>query len=243
MPWDCTTMPMLVGTCALWPISGPQAVVQSPDRLRQPEDSEQQGAKLPVDMQPTMRTVESWRWVVANWLALAGFQLRSWWLEAAEEPGGHWRFGAAVRIPFGEGDEAMLQYALEQHADAPRFRMQRDRRRASTRDMATQLGEATPEGGRPSWNPLFRPDTVHEPRKPSQERDFSRPYRNMGVVEFQRRLANMLAREGAHVCAWQSREPDFMLRTTMLTFFVAVPYGSEEAWRAEGGGMSREAYV
>ena len=129
------------------------------------------------------RTVESWKALVSGWLALAGFQLYHWWLEAADERGRCWRFGAAVRVPFGEGDEAMLRFALEGHDDAPRFRSQRTCFLFYHQDRGTQLGAPVTDRGT-AWNPFWRPDVACEPQRSIRPHDLTRPYPNMGVTEF-----------------------------------------------------------
>ena len=70
------------------------------------------------------RTVESWKTLLAGWLAVANMQLYHWWLQAAEDVSQRWRIGAAVRVPFGEGDKAMLRWAMEAHLAKADFERQ-----------------------------------------------------------------------------------------------------------------------
>ena len=67
------------------------------------------------------RTVDSWRALLSGWLAVANFQLCHWWLEEAMDAAWCWCIGASVRIPFGEGDEAMLRWVKAKHPDVERF--------------------------------------------------------------------------------------------------------------------------
>lgn len=113
------------------------------------------------------------------------------------------------------------------------------------REKATQLmgGVRLEEDERLAWNPRFRPGAAQEPWSLPRESDPHRPFRCMGMDEFQRRLATMLSREGARIYLWRGREPNFLRQTTLVIFYVAAPHASEESWCLEGGGLTRAAYV
>ena len=147
-----------------------------------------------------------------------------------------------MRVPFGEGDEAMLRFALEGHDDAPRFRSQRTCFLFYHQDRGTQLGAPVTDRGT-AWNPFWRPDVACEPQRSIRPHDLTRPYPNMGVTEFQRRLTTMLRKEGAGISAWSDWEPDFVKRSTLLTFFVAAPFGCDTEWQVEGRGESRATFA
>ena len=194
---------------------------------------------------PTFRQVESWRWILAHWLSMAGMQLSRWWLDKSNVPPGYWLFGAAVRVPFSEEDEHWLRAALADHPEALDFRRQLSYRRFLRRERGTQLaGGAGPgDGERPAWNHLFRPGAADVPWTLPSEPHPNRPFRCMGVAEFKRRLAAMLGYEGARVHSWREQHPDFFRQTTMVVFYVVAPFAAAASWRLEGGGLSRADYV
>ena len=114
---------------------------------------------------PTFRQVESWRWVLAHWLSMAGMQLSRWWLDKSNVPPGYWLFRVGVRVSFSEEDEPWLRAALADHPEALDFRQQLSHRHFLRRERGTQLtGGARPgDGERPAWNHLFRPGAADVP--------------------------------------------------------------------------------
>ena len=106
---------------------------------------------------PTFCQVESWRWVVAQWLSLAGFKLRRWWLDKGDVPPGCWLFEAGICVPFNEVDQLWLQGTLEGHPNADDYHRQLRCWRFMRHDKTTQLmgGVRPGEDERPTWNPAF----------------------------------------------------------------------------------------
>ena len=86
---------------------------------------------------PTFRQVESWRWVIAQWLSLASFQLSCWWLDKGDVLLGCWLSGAGVHVPFSETNELWLRSALEGYPDVDDYRRQLCCRRFMHRNKVT----------------------------------------------------------------------------------------------------------
>lgn len=194
----------------------------------------------------TFRQVESWRFLVEQWLATSAIWLSQWWIERADVGNNSWVFGMTLVVPFSLEDANWLQYLRESGEDAERYSLQETWRNAHYRDAAMEVEPAIRlvVDERPSWNPWYRPEARDEPWLMAVVRQSAtQAYHGMGIMALRNRLRAVLEREGACIDAWQSCIPDFASRIVRISADVRAPFSDRRVWQAEGRGLSRGEYA